>query len=95
MRYRDVSLAIPFLILVLLFLTPILYPLSLVPDSYHALYSLNPLVGVMETFRWTMLADAPGPGALAADLRRHRRCCCWSAGSFYFARAEQRFADVI
>jgi lipopolysaccharide transport system permease protein len=93
-RYRDVSLAIPFLILVLLFLTPILYPLSLVPDSYHTLYSLNPLVGVMETFRWTMLADAPGPGA-SLPISAATGLLLLVSGLFYFARAEQRFADVI
>ena len=78
-RYRDVSLAIPFLILVLLFLTPILYPLSLVPDSYHTLYSLNPLVGVMETFRWTDARGRPGPGA-SLPSPPPPACCCWSAG---------------
>jgi lipopolysaccharide transport system permease protein len=93
-RYRDVSLAIPFLILMLLFLTPILYPLSLVPDSYQTLYSLNPLVGVMETFRWTMLADAPGPGA-SLPISTATGLLLLVSGLLYFARAEQRFADVI
>lgn len=93
-RYRDVSLAIPFLILVLLFLTPILYPLSLIPDGYHTLYSLNPLVGVMETFRWTMLSDAPGPGA-SLPISVATGLLLLVSGLFYFARAEQRFADVI
>ena len=60
-RYRDVSLVVPFLIQVTLFVTPILYPLSLIPDDYQALYSLNPLVGVLEAFRWTVLPDAPAP----------------------------------
>ena len=75
-------------------LTPILYPLSLVPDEYQTLYSLNPLVGVMETFRWTLLADAPAPGvgllvsaATGAVAAGHRPPV--------LRRAEQRFADVI
>jgi lipopolysaccharide transport system permease protein len=93
-RYRDVSLVVPFLILVLLFVTPILYPLSLVPDEYQTLYSLNPLVGVMETFRWTVLADAPAPGQ-ALLLSVGASLLLLVTGLFYFARAEQRFADVI
>lgn len=93
-RYRDVSLAIPFLILVLLFLTPILYPLSLVPDRYHTLYSLNPLVGVMETFRWAMLPDAPAPGA-SLPIAVAVGLLLLVSGLVYFSRAEQRFADVI
>jgi len=93
-RYRDVSLAVPFLILVLLFSTPILYPLSLVPDHYHALYALNPLVGVMETFRWTVLSDAPAPG-VELLVSAATGAVLLATGLLYFARAEQRFADVI
>jgi lipopolysaccharide transport system permease protein len=93
-RYRDVSLVVPFLILVLLFVTPILYPLSLVPDEWQTLYSLNPLVGVMETFRWTVLSDAPAPG-LELLLSAGTGLVLLVTGLFYFARAEQRFADVI
>jgi lipopolysaccharide transport system permease protein len=93
-RYRDVSLAIPFVIQVLLFVTPILYPLSLVPDEYHALYALNPLVGVLETFRWTVLPDASAPGALLL-IPAATGVLLLLSGLIYFARAEQRFADVI
>jgi lipopolysaccharide transport system permease protein len=93
-RYRDVSLAVPFLILVLLFSTPILYPLSLVPAHYHTLYALNPLVGVMETFRWTVLSDAPAPG-VELLVSAATGAVLLATGLLYFARAEQRFADVI
>lgn len=93
-RYRDVSLVVPFLILVLLFVTPILYPLSLVPDEWQTLYSLNPLVGVMETFRWTVLSDAPAPG-VELPMSVGIGVLLLVSGLFYFARAEQRFADVI
>ncbi|HVD55261.1 MAG TPA: ABC transporter permease [Thermoleophilaceae bacterium] len=93
-RYRDISLAVPFLLLVLLFSTPILYPLSLVPNEYELVLSLNPLVGVMEAFRWTVLADAPGPGA-AVLISVGISVLLLASGVLYFARAEQRFADVI
>jgi lipopolysaccharide transport system permease protein len=93
-RYRDVSLVVPFLILVLLFSTPILYPLSLVPDGYQTLYALNPLVGVMETFRWTVLSEAPAPGPELL-VSAATGAVLLASGLVYFARAEQRFADVI
>lgn len=93
-RFRDVSLAIPFLILVLLFVTPILYPLSLVPDGYHALLALNPLVGVMETFRWVMLPQADAPGAVLL-ISAASGLVVLASGLVYFERAEQRFADEI
>ena len=63
-RYRDVSLMVPFVIMVLLFTSPILYPLSAIPDRYQEIYSLNPLVGLLETFRWSVLPDAATPGLL-------------------------------
>jgi lipopolysaccharide transport system permease protein len=93
-RYRDVSLAIPFLILLLLFLTPILYPLSLIPDGYQVVYSLNPLVGVLETFRWAMLPEAAAPD-LALLISAATGVLLLLSGLAYFTRAEQRFADVI
>ena len=93
-RYRDVSLVVPFLIQVTLFVTPILYPLSLIPDDYQALYSLNPLVGVLEAFRWTVLPDAPAPGTLML-VPAVTGLVLLVTGLLYFHRAERRFADVI
>jgi lipopolysaccharide transport system permease protein len=93
-RYRDVSLVVPFLIQVLLFITPILYPLSLVPDGYQALYSLNPLVGVLEAFRWAVLPDAAAPG-LSLLISAGTGAVLLVSGLFYFSRAQARFADVI
>ena len=93
-RYRDVSLAVPFLIQVLLFVTPILYPLDLIPEGYRTLYALNPLTGVMETFRWTVLPDAAAPGGLIA-ISAAVGALLLGTGLVYFARAERRFADVI
>jgi lipopolysaccharide transport system permease protein len=93
-RYRDVKLLIPFLIQTLIFITPVLYPLALIPEKYQALYAINPLVGVMEGFRWALLPGAPSPGAIllvpvASGL------LLLVGGLFYFQRAEASFADVI
>lgn len=93
-RYRDVSLMVPFVIMVMLFTSPILYPLSLIPDEYRAIYSLNPLVGVLETFRWTVLPDAPAPGLLVL-IPAVTGIVLVATGLLYFTRAERRFADVI
>jgi lipopolysaccharide transport system permease protein len=54
-RYRDVGHAIPFLIQLWMFASPVVYPVSLVPESWRLLYSLNPMVGVIEGFRWALL----------------------------------------
>lgn len=93
-RYRDVSLTIPFVILVLLFTSPILYPLSLVPESYQTLYAFNPLVGVLETFRWSVLPGAAAPGWIVL-VPALTGFVLLATGLMYFTRAERRFADVI
>jgi lipopolysaccharide transport system permease protein len=93
-RFRDVSLLVPFFVMVMLWVTPILYPLSLIPAGYRTVYSLNPLVGVMETFRWTVLPGAPAPGLLLLAPAA-TALVLLASGLLYFTRAEQRFADVI
>lgn len=93
-RYRDVSLVMPFVIMVMLWTSPILYPLSLVPEEYQGVYAINPLVGVLETFRWTVLSDAPAPGLLLL-VPAVTGIVLIVTGLLYFTRAERRFADVI
>jgi lipopolysaccharide transport system permease protein len=93
-RYRDVSVLVPFLIQVMLFITPILYPLSLVPDAYQAVYALNPLVGVLEAFRWTVLNEASAPG-LPLAISAVTGLLLLVSGLLFFMRAQRRFADVI
>lgn len=93
-RYRDVSHAVTFMTTVLLFVTPILYPLSIVPDAYQAIYALNPLVGVLETFRWTILPDAGPPGLLVL-VSAAAGVVLIVTGLAYFHSVERRFADII
>lgn len=92
-RYRDVHLAVPFLILLGLFITPIVYPLALVPDNLQPLYAINPLVGVFEAYRW-MLLGTDWPGLLLL-IPLVTSAVLVITGAFYFQRAEQSFADVI
>ena len=93
-RFRDVEIILSFALQPLLFASAVLYPVSLVPEEARALFSLNPLVGVMETFRAAMLpVDGLDllqlvPSALIAIV-------LVIGGPFYFARAEQTIADVI
>lgn len=93
-RYRDVSQIVGFMTLVLLFVTPILYPLSRIPHTYRAIYALNPLVGIFESFRWSVLPHAPAPGALLL-ISAGAGVLLLVTGLAYFHRAERSFADVI
>src|SRR5439155_23269388 len=58
-RFRDVMHTLPFVLQVWQYASPVVYPLSLVPQKWRMLYSLNPMVGVIEGFRWAVLAKAP------------------------------------
>lgn len=93
-QFRDVRYVIPFLIQVWLFATPVVYPSSLVPEGWRTLYGINPMVGVVEGFRWALLgqADAPGPLLLVSALTVAGLLI---AGLYYFQRTEQTFADVV
>lgn len=93
-RYRDISVAVPFVIQLGLFITPVIYPFSLVPANLQPLYALNPIVGILELYRWMLFAEAPFPGWLIA-VPLVMGPIALMAGSRYFARAERDFADVI
>lgn len=92
-KYRDVTHAVPFLVQVWMYATPVVYPASVVPEKWRALYALNPLAGIIEAYRsaplgrpinWTMLAVSSVMSfvALFIGLRK-------------FARMERSFADVV
>ena len=93
-RYRDVRYAMPFLMQFWLFATPVAYPSSLVPERWTLLYGLNPMVGVVEGFRWALLGTAtqPGPLVLVSTLVV---VALLIGGLAYFRSAEATFADVV
>jgi lipopolysaccharide transport system permease protein len=93
-RYRDVHLAVPFLIMVGLFVSPITYPFHLVPAGLRPVYAINPLVGVLETYRWMLFPTAPWPGTLVL-IPIAMSILLVVTGAIYFQRTEHTFADVI
>jgi lipopolysaccharide transport system permease protein len=93
-KYRDIGNLVGFVMLVGLFITPIVYPFSNIPEAYHALYSLNPMVGVMELMRWMVLPGSEFPTVPLAITIVESTALILS-GVLYFGRAERSFADVI
>jgi lipopolysaccharide transport system permease protein len=93
-HFRDVRHIIPFLTQFWLFATPIAYPSSLLSEPWRTLYSLNPMVGVVEGFRWALLGTetAPGPMIIVSSVAA---LAILVSGTFYFRRLEKTFADVI
>ncbi|MEN9935457.1 MAG: hypothetical protein RLZZ387_2036 [Chloroflexota bacterium] len=92
-RYRDVAYAIPFLTQFWFFATPIAYAGSLVPEQWRWLYGLNPLVGVVEGFRWALVGTAaPGPLLWVSVVAT---AVLLVGGLVYFRRVEDSFADLV
>jgi lipopolysaccharide transport system permease protein len=93
-KYRDVRYAIPFMTQLWFFLTPVAYPASLVPERWRVLYGLNPMAGVVEGFRWALLAaPPPNPAMLFASILVAG--FLFVGGMYYFRRMEQTFADIV
>ena len=93
-KYRDVRHSIPFLAQFWMFATPVAYPSSLVPESWRALYGLNPMAGVVEGFRWALLGKSEGPGPMVA-VSAAAVAVLLIGGLMYFRRVERTFADVV
>lgn len=93
-EYRDVRYTIPFLTQVWMFMTPIAYSSSLLAEKWRLVYALNPMVGVVEGFRWALLGTgrAPGPSVLVSALAA---VAILISGAFYFRRMERTFSDVV
>jgi lipopolysaccharide transport system permease protein len=94
-RYRDVQQLVPFLLQILLFVSPILYPFELVPESVQTLYALNPLVGMLEAFRWTVLPEAPFPPVAHLALTFAFIAVLLPSGLVFYERRQHLFVDVI
>ena len=93
-EFRDVRYAVPFLVQFWMFATPIAYSSSHVPERWRALYGLNPMVGVVDGFRWALLgAPRPSGGALAASTVASALILV--SGAYYFRRVERSFADIV
>ena len=93
-RFRDVKYALPFIIQFWMFATPIAYPSSLLGKSGRLVLALNPMVGVVEGFRWALLGAKTAPGPLMA-VSALAAVVVLTGGAFYFRRMEKSFADVV
>jgi len=93
-EYRDVQHVMPFILQFWLFATPIAYSSSLLSEPWRTVYGLNPMVGVVEGFRWALLGTntAPGPIIIVSSLAA---LIVLVGGAFYFRRMERTFADIV
>ena len=93
-KYRDVNQALPFLTRFWLFITPIAYSSEIISEKWQLLYSLNPMAGVVNGFRWALLGSGNGPD-LALWVSATISVLILVSGLFYFRSMEKTFADTI
>jgi lipopolysaccharide transport system permease protein len=93
-KYRDVRFVVPFLTQFWLYASPVAYSTSLIPEKWQWLYGINPMVGVIEGFRWALLGkSAPNIEMMAVSFGIV--LVVLAGGLFYFRKTEQTFADVV
>ena len=94
LQFRDVRYVVPFGVQLWLFATPIAYPSSLLAEPWRTLYAVNPMVGVVEGFRWALLGTATRPGPMIA-VSAAAALLILITGVLYFRRVERGFADLV
>ncbi len=93
-RFRDVAYTVPFLSQFWMYASPVVYPVSLVPEKWRLLYSLNPMAGVIEGFRWALLGkESPDFKMMAVSTTVILALLL--GGVIYFRQTERTFADVV
>ncbi|MCE1252777.1 MAG: ABC transporter permease [Anaerolineae bacterium] len=93
--YRDVGYVTPFLQQLWLYITPIAYPASLVPEKWRLLYAINPMTGVVEGFRWALLGTTQSAPTNLIITSVIVSVVILISGLFYFRRMERLFADMV
>ena len=92
--YRDIGYVLPFLTQFWFYITPVVYSSSEVPENWRLVYALNPMVGVVEGFRWALLGKQAAPGPMVA-VSAVIAVVVLISGMFYFRRMERSFADMV
>lgn len=94
LQFRDISNAVPFIIQIWMFITPIAYPSSLIPEKWRALYGLNPMAGVVEGFRWALVGSSWEMPVSILATSLFAVAVLLMGGLFFYRRKEMTFAEV-
>jgi lipopolysaccharide transport system permease protein len=93
-QFRDIKYVTPFLTQAWMYSTPIVYPSSIFDEPWRTIYAINPMVGVVEGFRWALLGVETQPGPIIL-VSAFVSLIILVSGAFYFRRMERNFADVV
>ena len=94
-KYRDVTYFLPFVLQIGLFVSPVAYPVSMIPEKWRLIYRLNPLVGVLDGFRWCMFGSGTSASMYDVIFSVTMVIIIFSTGFWYFRKTENTFADII
>lgn len=99
-RYRDIKQLIPFIVQIWMYLTPVIWPVTIIPEQYRSLLALNPMTGVVSGFRWALLGDASAVTGMQAPAGLFALSVVIAVGAlitglFFFRSTERTFADII
>lgn len=94
-KYRDFRYVVPFLIQIGLFVSPVAFSADSLPARWRGWYALNPMVGIIEGFRWTILGDRVTVDPMSIALAAATAIAVTAVGVLYFRRTERSFADVV
>jgi lipopolysaccharide transport system permease protein len=90
--YRDFRYVVPFLMQIMMYLSPVVYPVSIIPVRYHGLLALNPMAGIIDGYRWAILGRPFN--AVTVGVSTVATILLFTAGLYYFRAVERRFADI-
>ena len=93
--YRDINYVLPFLTTVWMYISPVVYASSTIPEKWRVIYSLNPMTGVIEGFRWALLGTQQSISPLMIAISAGISLLIFITGLFFFRRMERVFADMI
>jgi len=93
-RYRDVRYIVPFIVQFWMFASPVAYSSRMLEEPWRTIYGLNPMVGVLDGFRWALLGGSQQPGGLLY-VSACTSLLILVSGAYYFRRVEKTFADII
>jgi lipopolysaccharide transport system permease protein len=93
--YRDVRYVVPILVQLWMYISPVIYSSSNIPERWRSVYALNPMASVIDGFRWALLGgNQPAPGSMLL-VSMVSVAALLIGGLFYFRRMEKTFADVV
>jgi lipopolysaccharide transport system permease protein len=94
-RYRDIRHAVPLMIQVWMFCTPVMYPISYIPEKWRILYSINPMVGLTEAFRWSIFGIGEPPALISLVLAALVSILMFVAGVLFFQKVQGTLVDTL